>query len=196
MGMDVIGKNPVAATGEYFRANIWSWKPIWEYCSQLAPDICNKVEHGYSNDGDGLKTKDSRELGKIILEEIRTGHTHTYLFERNDYLLSLPLVPCTHCRATGTRQWYVSVDENGKHHDFNNAWEYDLFKSVIFESNDELPEYIKTEMPVGKIEIDEICNSCNGSGKVKQWLTAYNFDIDHLEEFGKFLLTCGGFKIC
>lgn len=194
MGMDVIGRNPATATGEYFRANVWSWRPIWDYCSAIAPDICNKVEHAYSNDGDGLKAKDAKMLGEIILGEIRAGRTHTYLFERNDYLQSLEQIPCTHCRSTGTRQWYVSVDENGKYHDYKNAWEYDLFKSVIFESG-ELPEYTKAEMPAGKIEIEETCNGCSGSGKTKQWETSYNFDIDHIEEFGKFLLTCGGFRI-
>jgi hypothetical protein len=39
MGMDVCGRNPSAPAGEYFRANVWAWRPIHaliiENCSDL-----------------------------------------------------------------------------------------------------------------------------------------------------------------
>ena len=38
MGMDVYGRAPTSESGEYFRANVWSWHPIWNYCEVLAPD--------------------------------------------------------------------------------------------------------------------------------------------------------------
>jgi len=42
MGMDVTGRNPSSPAGEYFRANIWSWRPIhaliYELCADLLDD--------------------------------------------------------------------------------------------------------------------------------------------------------------
>jgi len=42
MGMDVLGRNPSSKAGEYFRANVWSWRPIQalivELCSDLLDD--------------------------------------------------------------------------------------------------------------------------------------------------------------
>jgi hypothetical protein len=39
MGMDVCGKNPSSPAGEYFRANIWSWRPIHALIVQLCSDL-------------------------------------------------------------------------------------------------------------------------------------------------------------
>lgn len=39
MGMDVWGRNPSSPAGEYFRANIWSWRPIHELCAALGSDL-------------------------------------------------------------------------------------------------------------------------------------------------------------
>ncbi|QOR55575.1 MAG: hypothetical protein UMS36scaffold28_65 [Phage 59_13] len=29
MGMDVYGVKPKSKQGEYFRNNVWSWRPLW-----------------------------------------------------------------------------------------------------------------------------------------------------------------------
>lgn len=60
MGMDVIGRNPTDEIGTYFRASVWSWRPI--YCLieeanqrfQLALDL-----EGFEfNEGAGLDSQD------------------------------------------------------------------------------------------------------------------------------------------
>lgn len=53
MGMDVFGAAPKSKAGEYFRANIWSWRPIHELIEKagvLPPHI---VEGMAFNDGIG-----------------------------------------------------------------------------------------------------------------------------------------------
>jgi hypothetical protein len=37
--MDVYGRSPTAPAGEYFRANVWSWRPI----HALAVDLCSDL---------------------------------------------------------------------------------------------------------------------------------------------------------
>ena len=39
------------------------------------------------------------------------------------------------------------------------------------------------------------CNSCEGTGKIKNWLTHYPFEVDNVISFQRFLDNCGGFKI-
>lgn len=66
MGMDVCGKVD-AGPGAYFRASIWSWPGVWQAAIDAAPEIAAKVEHPWSNDGDGLGADDARALGDALL---------------------------------------------------------------------------------------------------------------------------------
>lgn len=54
MGMDIFGRKPRTEAGKYFRANVWSWRPIHQLCE----DALNKKlpSWGY-NDGAGLETQ-------------------------------------------------------------------------------------------------------------------------------------------
>lgn len=51
MGMDVYGKRPTKKEGKYFRANVWSWRPIHQLCEI----VLKKEFPGWAfNDGEGL----------------------------------------------------------------------------------------------------------------------------------------------
>jgi hypothetical protein len=52
--MDIYGKAPKNQSGKYFRANVWSWRPIHNLCrTVLGQDL---IGWGY-NDGDGLHSQ-------------------------------------------------------------------------------------------------------------------------------------------
>ncbi len=101
MGMDLIGANPTTKKGEYFRNNVWWWHPLWDYCSFIAPEICNKVTHAHSNDGDGLDKNDSKKLAKLLNESLKDGTANKYISERNK-------------RIAREKSWEVNyqIDEN------------------------------------------------------------------------------------
>jgi hypothetical protein len=42
MGMDVSGRNADSKAGEYFRANIWSWRPIHALIVELCSDLLDE----------------------------------------------------------------------------------------------------------------------------------------------------------
>lgn len=42
MGMDITGRNPSDPSGKYFRANIWSWRPIHHLCCELCSDLLDE----------------------------------------------------------------------------------------------------------------------------------------------------------
>ena len=50
MGMDVHGKNPTTEAGKYFHANVWHWRPLWDYCHLVAKDII-RIEGSISQSG-------------------------------------------------------------------------------------------------------------------------------------------------
>ena len=55
MGMDVTGRNPDSPAGEYFRANVWSWRPIHALIIELCSDLLDEatIESIGYNDGGG-----------------------------------------------------------------------------------------------------------------------------------------------
>jgi len=61
MGMDVYGRAPKDKTGEYFRANVWSWRPIHTLMAIANHNVKVFDEKTLnlmgSNDGAGLKSQ-------------------------------------------------------------------------------------------------------------------------------------------
>lgn len=58
MGMDVYGRKPKSEAGKYFRANIWSWRPIHRLVAELCGDLLDEetlVGMGY-NQGSGPRS--------------------------------------------------------------------------------------------------------------------------------------------
>lgn len=103
MGMDVYGKAPISETGKYFRANIWSWRPLAEYVELVAPVIASFCEYWDSNDGDGLDAAHSIRLAKLLEAELASGRTAEYERIYISEQEMLPNVTCKICAGTGTR---------------------------------------------------------------------------------------------
>lgn len=172
MGMDVYGKNPTSEAGEYFRANVWWWHPLWEYCENKFPELAGKVEHGHTNDGDGLDGEDSKRLAGLIRESIKNGEASAYNGERNAWLAGLERPECELCSGTGIRSDEVGI-QNG------------------------MPERVlEPEVAIVLGRTNGWCNGCRGEGHTDAWETNYRFDLEVLAEFADFLDTCGGFEIC
>lgn len=103
MGMDVYGKKPVSETGKYFRNNVWWWRPLADYCCEVAPKITANCKYWQSNDGDGLNAQDSASLADLLQIEIETGATLIYEKRYISTQEATPNEECFICEATGTR---------------------------------------------------------------------------------------------
>lgn len=171
MGMDVYGIAPTSEAGEYFRNNVWWWRPLWDYCLTVAPDLCKDVS-GHTNDGDGLNRDGALALARILFENINSGETAKFEKEYNKEISELPLDPCDLCNSTGIR------GENDK-------FGIDLRDKEL-----------TTEQAIVLGRTHGWCNACDGVGKKPHWATNYPFTVENVEEFAKFLLECGGFQIC
>lgn len=103
MGMDVIGRAARSKTGEYFRNNAWWWRPLANYCVEIAPQITAARKYWQSNDGDGLDDAGALKLADALQVELDAGRT--LLFEKR-YMGALemtPNEPCRLCGGTGVR---------------------------------------------------------------------------------------------
>ena len=80
MGMDVYGRNPVSPAGEYFRATIWSWRPIYSLIIELCLDLLDEeiLRNMAYNDGagpdDGQTCSQMADRFAGWLKENRNGH--------------------------------------------------------------------------------------------------------------------------
>ena len=172
MGMDVYGKNPANEVGQYFRRNVWGWRPLWQYVEDNHPEIASLVEYAQSNDGDGLNATKSKLLAKMLKEDLANGNAEKYIQERNEYLANLERPACDLCEGTGVRTDPVGVENK-------------------------MPEReLSPEMAMLTGRTHGFCNACGGEGKRDAWETSYYLDLEDLEQFSDFLSNCGGFEIC
>lgn len=172
MGMDVIGVNPISERGEYFRNNVWWWRPLADYCLSNHNDIAEKCEYWHSNDGDGLDGNDARTLGERLLEDLNQGRVAEWEQRHNEYRASLPRTDCTLCGTTGIRTDEVGV-EHGMH-----------------------DKELSPEVQILTGRTHGWCNGCQGVGTQENFMASYPFNADNVKEFAEFLLDCGGFQIC
>ena len=171
MGMDVYGTSPNKEVGEYFRASVWTWRPLWEYTIAVDKAYDKKLiskklaEGGHYNDGEGLK-KDSlcKQLSLRLQQSIDDGFVNEY----SDHLTELQLI----------------ARENNKKID---AKCEELKQRVIKETNN--PNIIPRDYPEEfEKEWDNLSAEYNHDDH-------YPFELDYLKEWIDFLYHCGGFSI-
>ena len=68
--------------------NYWWWRPLWDYCFVVAPDIISDElwNLGHGNNGAGLDDEGAKALGNVLMEHIANGHTILYQedFEKDE----------------------------------------------------------------------------------------------------------------
>ena len=132
MGMDVSGKNPVSETGSYFRNNCWWWRPLWNYCHHVAPDLIDGdlFSSGGYNEGAGLDAKDAAKLAIILETKLAEGHTKHWEEEYKLYIESLPNDTCDVCngnnRGHNKKKDCYKCDGKGETENFNKSYPFDV----------------------------------------------------------------------
>ena len=172
MGMDVYGVNATTEKGEYFRNNVWWWRPLAEFICETYPEIARKCENWGTNDGDGLDETDSVVLGQMILNDIADGTVADYERAYNTQLAELDREHCEYCNGTGIRK-----DEVGN--DMGYA-----------------TEELSPEIAILTGRTHGSCNACSGVGTKEHFAMNYPFSAENVKAFAEFLLACGGFQIC
>jgi len=171
MGMDVYGQSPETEAGEYFRASVWGWHPLWNLCEDKFRTVASKVEYGHSNDGDGLSADDAKALSRMINSSIENGTIQDWIDQDNARKDALPRKACHCCKGEGIR-WDEVGTRAGQP-----SRELDPTVAVI----------------VGRTH--GWCNGCGGLGDQEHHEAGYRIDVEFVQEWADFLIDCGGFKI-
>ena len=103
MGMDLISIN----NDKEFRANIWSWRPIWRLVATECEDFLPEEAYESGSNNDGYQIPE--DLALKIHEKLSTLNISKVIKEFHYYLDTLPLDDCPHCDGNGIRD-----DENVK----------------------------------------------------------------------------------
>tara|TARA_R110000744_G_scaffold33190_10_gene77454 strand:+ start:298 stop:789 length:492 start_codon:yes stop_codon:yes gene_type:complete len=106
--------NPVE--GQYFRANVWFWRPLWNLACEIGEDILTEtdIESGQFNDGHHISESKSMALANLFKKMIEKGEHHTIVAMLDADKNTLPLEKCSHCDGTGQRDdEYVQGECNG-----------------------------------------------------------------------------------
>jgi hypothetical protein len=106
MGFDLYGIKPKNKKGEYFRNNVWWWRPLWEYISKTCDDILtsdDRVAGGF-NDGCRISKDKAEKIAKRLSKLIKDGDTKEWEVTRAKTLDMLPDEKCDLCDGTGIRK--------------------------------------------------------------------------------------------
>jgi len=171
MGFDLCGRNPLNDTGNYFRNNVWWWRPLADYIQDKHQDIALECIHWHTNDNDGLSAKNSVRLAKRLEEDLANGKIKEFEQNHKKNIESIPLEECSQCKGTGIRTDSVGVKLNMP--------EQELDQSIA--------------LKVGRE--NGYCNGCQGLGKKDDIITWYKFSEENVRDFMNFCMASGGFTI-
>ena len=176
MGMDVYGRAPEKEWGEYFRSNVWWWRPLWNYTAEIdrfyseqknANQLISEelFTSGHHNDGEGLEThEDCRELVQRLQWSIDEGLLAEYQKE---------------------------IDESIKVAKENNAKvekEFEALKKKVAKVTGK-DNLVPRDYP------EDLHDEWNAIYSKRDSRDSYPFSQEHVEEWIKFLKYCGGFEI-
>ena len=175
MGMDVYGLEPRKEKGEYFRINVWWWRPLWAFVTHIdelysEEKNANRLiseemyQSGHCNEGAGLQTQEDcdellNRLGWAIEEGLADARE---------------------------KEIKEAMEEAKQHNKFIEKQRNDFKAKMKKKLGKEVPpiEYPKEDFKEWeKISMQENYNA------------HYPFSVENVEEFCSFLEDCGGFSI-
>jgi len=172
MGMDIYGKKPTTDKGEYFRNNVWWWRPLADFCiERYADEVGFDGEGWHFNDGRGLNATKAKKLARLLRDDLDNGSVLMYELAYRERMAELPRLACGICDSTGIRTDKVGVDMG------------------------QPTKELKPEVQILTGRTHGWCNGCDGVGTTEHWMASYPFDCQNVREFCEFLENCGGFEI-
>lgn len=105
MGFDVMGHEPKTEKGEYFRNNVWWWRPLWGYVAKQCGDILteDEIRGGCFNDGVLIPGEKARAIGLRLKFLIDQKEVKKFEEEYKKALDAIPGETCEICKGTGKR---------------------------------------------------------------------------------------------
>jgi len=152
--------------GDYFRNNVWWWRPLASYVIKFTGCI-DKSDHEYWSENGGHEVDDqtAKQIHNQLMVLIESGHTKKF---EDDY----------EKERLKAEKHNDKVDK--KLEKFRKSVEKKLGKTNVAPMN--FPKADKKKW-------DQIYNK-------KLWSASYPFSMENVKEFAEFCRFSGGFKIC
>ena len=152
--------------GEYFRNNVWFWRPIWVFVCNNCADILNEDDMmgGESNSGYEISEHKAELIGRRLSALLADGTV-----DEVDRISALD-------RA------------KAKAHNDEIKEQQDEIRDKVHK------EHGKDVAPANYPE--PYYTEWHNLQKQEQWSAHYPFDKENIEDFAKFCLESGGFEIC
>ena len=100
MGFDLIGVKPASKKGEYFRNNIWWWRPLASYVVAR----CDITDEGwFENSGHEVPARKAQRIAHTLYDLLLSGDVQTYAMQYQKDLDALPDEQCNICHGSGVR---------------------------------------------------------------------------------------------
>ena len=132
MGMDVYGLNPTTTapaqpnhddfdsedwkaywegqslSGQYFRNNVWYWRPLWNYVANLCSEVITEedLDAGHHNSGHVIDAERCKYIANALAHELLNGGVEEYKKEYEKALSKLPKEVCHCCKGDGKGAHY------------------------------------------------------------------------------------------
>lgn len=172
-----------AIPGAYFRASVWSWRPLWNYVSGVCKDILNDddINSGCYNDGHLIGKDKALRIARALKNEIKKNNHVRFAKWQEERHSEMPLESCDICKGKGTRKGWKGWESKEKWIKLHGSLDIggDENCSINFKGANRY----------------QGCNACDGKGKRKPFATHYKFYPEFLEEFELFCRQSGGFTI-
>tara|TARA_R110002051_G_scaffold286085_1_gene348519 strand:- start:5390 stop:5905 length:516 start_codon:yes stop_codon:yes gene_type:complete len=123
MGFDIYGIDPSShkdpmesdsqGTGDYFRANVWWWRPLWSYVTLNCSDILTGEDMGAGNHNSGHVINRTKAFQISVRLRLLDSNGETMKYEKsyNEYLKGLPDEKCVICEGTGLRTDAIGIEQ-------------------------------------------------------------------------------------
>ena len=156
--------------GDYFRANVWGWRPIWSFVCEVCPDILTEEDfkRGQYNDNHLIEEDRARDIAKRLRNKMDLARERQKQYETE---------------APAKEKFNKMLEDAGRY---------------IFEEISK-PKTPLITCP-GDMEIHDPENykrweTLVHSGNIKFDEMSYPIDADFIEEFANFAEHSGGFRI-
>ena len=195
--------------GEYFRNNVWWWRPLWEYTCYYAGELLSDEdkEMGHSNSGHRINKKKAGYIGIKLLDLVNSGHAKDY---EDEHMKKLEIAK-EHNK--GVEKACEMLQEIVRDKAFRVVVQKELLTiqhsseyvdKAIDGDLDLTDELHKLEEKHKKIKTTSIA-PCDYPEKEKadwdelqaqrNWDDSYPFSVENVEEFAHFCMESGGFEI-
>ena len=167
MGFDLYGVKPKSKNGEYFRASVWGWRPIWEYVCTHHSDIVDSdiQKEGQTNSGYVVKSHIANKLADALHVALQDGTVSDFVEEINERV------------------------RKAKEHNKKLEVHFQLLREEAIRITGD-----KNIAPVSyPSDLDQ---SWKFLYSLTDRNESYSTDIEYIEEFQEFCKHSGGFSIC